>query len=179
MTERKEFRAPIALKTGEGEEGTFEAVFATFNVVDRDGDVTKPGAFRDGQKVRINAGQVKVAHFFCLGMLMSSQEGVNALRDLCHQKDIEVKDRLPELKPLPRTEWRRLLRDNPAVLSRSIVEIIEAGKVREEHTHLFRKWAGRIVEYGKLTRKQREHAVRIITHKGGHYDDHRYVTGSV
>ena len=55
MGNRKEFRAPIALKSGEGEEGTFEAVFATFNVIDRDGDVTKPGAFQDGQKVRISA----------------------------------------------------------------------------------------------------------------------------
>jgi HK97 family phage prohead protease len=55
MTERKEFRAPIALKEADGQEGTFDAVFATFNVVDRDRDVTKPGAFRDGQKVRISA----------------------------------------------------------------------------------------------------------------------------
>jgi len=54
MAERKEFRAPIALKA-DGEEGTFEAVFATFNVVDRDGDVTRPGAFQDGQKVRVSA----------------------------------------------------------------------------------------------------------------------------
>jgi len=54
MAERKEFRAPIRLKE-DGEEGTFEAVFATLNVVDRDGDVTKPGAFRDGQKVRVSA----------------------------------------------------------------------------------------------------------------------------
>ena len=52
---RKEFRAPIALKTGEGEEGTFEAVFATFNVIDRDGDVIKPEAFTEGQRVRIAA----------------------------------------------------------------------------------------------------------------------------
>lgn len=55
MGNRKEFRAPIALKETDGQEGTFEAVFATFNVIDRDGDVTKPGAFRDGQKVRISA----------------------------------------------------------------------------------------------------------------------------
>lgn len=55
MAERKEFRAPIALKETDGQEGAFEAVFATFNVVDRDGDVTKPGAFKDGQKVRISA----------------------------------------------------------------------------------------------------------------------------
>lgn len=55
MGNRKEFRAPIALKEADGQEGTFEAVFATFNVIDRDGDVTKPGAFRDGQKVRISA----------------------------------------------------------------------------------------------------------------------------
>lgn len=55
MTERKEFRAPIELKSGEGEEGTFEAIFATLNVVDRDGDVIKPGAFTENQKVRISA----------------------------------------------------------------------------------------------------------------------------
>lgn len=33
--------------------GTFKAVFATFNVVDKDGDVTIPGAFKAGQEVRI------------------------------------------------------------------------------------------------------------------------------
>lgn len=55
MGNRKEFRAPIELKEADGQEGTFEAVFATFNVIDLDGDVTKPGAFRDGQKVRISA----------------------------------------------------------------------------------------------------------------------------
>ena len=54
IVNRKQFRAPISLKS-DGDEGTFEAVFATFNVIDRDGDVTKPGAFRDGQKVRISA----------------------------------------------------------------------------------------------------------------------------
>lgn len=54
MANRKEFRAPIHLKD-DGEEGAFEAVFATFNVVDRDGDVIRPGAFTEGQKVRISA----------------------------------------------------------------------------------------------------------------------------
>jgi HK97 family phage prohead protease len=47
----KVFRAPVVLK--EGETGEFSAVFATLGVVDHDGDVTTPGAFRDGQKVRI------------------------------------------------------------------------------------------------------------------------------
>ena len=36
-------------------EGEFEAVFATLNVVDSDGDVTLPGAIEDGAKVRISA----------------------------------------------------------------------------------------------------------------------------
>jgi len=36
-----------------GEEGQFRAVFATFNVVDDDGDVTLPGAFTEGQKTRV------------------------------------------------------------------------------------------------------------------------------
>lgn len=35
--------------------GTVRATFATLNVVDRDGDVTVPGAFTNGQKVRISA----------------------------------------------------------------------------------------------------------------------------
>src|SRR5690349_19187641 len=34
-------------------EGSFRATFSTFNVVDRDGDVTVPGAFEKGQQVRI------------------------------------------------------------------------------------------------------------------------------
>ena len=55
MKEKKSFAAPISLKAHDGEEGTFEAIFATFDVVDRDGDVTLPGAFVDGQKVRISA----------------------------------------------------------------------------------------------------------------------------
>jgi HK97 family phage prohead protease len=34
--------------------GEFQAVFSTLGVVDHDGDVTMPGAFTDGQKVRIS-----------------------------------------------------------------------------------------------------------------------------
>lgn len=50
----KTFTAPIALKAdGDGEPGEFTAVFSRFNVVDHDGDVTMPGAFKDGQAVRI------------------------------------------------------------------------------------------------------------------------------
>lgn len=37
------------------EAGSFRATIATFNVVDKDGDVTEPGAFKVGQKVRIAA----------------------------------------------------------------------------------------------------------------------------
>lgn len=35
--------------------GEVVAVFSTFNTIDHDGDVTLPGAFTDGQKVRISA----------------------------------------------------------------------------------------------------------------------------
>ena len=38
-----------------GEAGQFEAVIATFNVVDMDGDVTLPGAFEDGADVVVSA----------------------------------------------------------------------------------------------------------------------------
>lgn len=37
------------------DQGTVEAVFATFNVKDLDGDVTLPGAFEDGAEVLISA----------------------------------------------------------------------------------------------------------------------------
>jgi len=50
--EKKIYQSPIQLKE-EGEPGEFAAVFSTFNVVDHQGDVTTPGAFTDGQKVRI------------------------------------------------------------------------------------------------------------------------------
>lgn len=39
------------------DKGEVSAVFATFNVVDKDGDVTLPGAFTDGQEVLISAYQ--------------------------------------------------------------------------------------------------------------------------
>jgi HK97 family phage prohead protease len=37
------------------DKGEFTAVFATFNVVDKDGDVTTPGAFTDGEEVVVSA----------------------------------------------------------------------------------------------------------------------------
>jgi HK97 family phage prohead protease len=37
--------------------GTVEAVFSTFDVVDKDGDVTRPGAFTDGEEVLISSYQ--------------------------------------------------------------------------------------------------------------------------
>jgi len=52
--ETKTFHGAMSLKT-DGEPGQFEAKFATLNVVDKDGDVTLPGAFTDGEPVRISA----------------------------------------------------------------------------------------------------------------------------
>jgi len=37
------------------QEGEFEAVFSTLNVVDKDGDITLPGAIEEGAKVKISA----------------------------------------------------------------------------------------------------------------------------
>ena len=51
---KKSFRAPLELKADGEELGQFKAVFSTFNVIDHDGDVTLPGAFENGQKVRIS-----------------------------------------------------------------------------------------------------------------------------
>ena len=49
---QKTFTAPIRFKA-DGEEGEFTAEFATLNVIDHDGDVTRPGAFEEGQKTLI------------------------------------------------------------------------------------------------------------------------------
>lgn len=45
---------PFELKN-DGPEGSFKAVFATFDVVDHDGDITRPGAFKDGAEVIIGS----------------------------------------------------------------------------------------------------------------------------
>jgi len=46
----------IKLQLKEGApEGSVLAVFSTFNVIDKDGDVTLPGAFEDGAPVRISS----------------------------------------------------------------------------------------------------------------------------
>lgn len=51
----KSFRATIELKADPTQVGQFVATFATLNVIDKDGDVTVPGAFQEGQPVRISA----------------------------------------------------------------------------------------------------------------------------
>jgi HK97 family phage prohead protease len=45
----------LELKEDGAEQGAVTAVFSTFNVIDKDGDVTLPGAFEDGAPVRISA----------------------------------------------------------------------------------------------------------------------------
>lgn len=52
IVKQKTFTAPIQLKA-DGDQGEFKAVFSTFNVIDHDGDVTVPGAFTEGENVRI------------------------------------------------------------------------------------------------------------------------------
>lgn len=51
-TARKQFSGAVELK---GTSGEIEAVFATMNVIDHDGDVTLPGAFEDGADVVIGS----------------------------------------------------------------------------------------------------------------------------
>jgi hypothetical protein len=45
----------VGVEVKDADSGLVEAVFSTFNVKDRDGDVTRPGAFTDGTPVRISA----------------------------------------------------------------------------------------------------------------------------
>lgn len=48
---KKVFTAPIELKEDETKQGQFRAVFATLNVIDLDGDVTEPGAFKEQEVI--------------------------------------------------------------------------------------------------------------------------------
>lgn len=45
--------ATLALAT-DGPEGSFKATFATFNVIDLDGDVTRPGSFEQGKEILVS-----------------------------------------------------------------------------------------------------------------------------
>lgn len=57
MTEHKRCDVPLTVKgAGEaGPAGTVRARFSTFDVIDSDGDVVRPGAFTDGAKVLISS----------------------------------------------------------------------------------------------------------------------------
>lgn len=48
-------KALSRLEIKDEDRGEFAAIFSTFNAIDSDGDVTLPGAFTDGQKVRVSA----------------------------------------------------------------------------------------------------------------------------
>ena len=48
-------RKSLELKITDADKGLVEAVFATFNVIDHDGDVILPDAIRDGAETRISA----------------------------------------------------------------------------------------------------------------------------
>lgn len=49
---RKDFKFPLTFKDG-AEDGTFEAVFSTFDVVDLDGDIVRHSAIKDGLDVPV------------------------------------------------------------------------------------------------------------------------------
>ncbi len=46
-------RKTVSLELKADDEGSFRAVFSSFDVIDKDGDVTRKGAFTSGQAVRI------------------------------------------------------------------------------------------------------------------------------
>jgi len=53
VTQKKKTLTDVTIKSAA--KGEVSAVIATFNVIDKDGDVTVPGAFTDGQEVLISA----------------------------------------------------------------------------------------------------------------------------
>lgn len=57
----KTLRKSLPFELKASAEGEFRAVFATLNVVDHDGDVTRPGAFKDGAEVIVGSWGHKTA----------------------------------------------------------------------------------------------------------------------
>lgn len=53
--ETKSFSAQVELKENSDQSGEFQAVFALFDDIDKHGDLTIPGAFHEGQKVKVSA----------------------------------------------------------------------------------------------------------------------------
>lgn len=53
MSETRKSALRVEIK--DADKGTVDLVFSTFNVVDKDGDVTLPGAFEDGAKMPVSA----------------------------------------------------------------------------------------------------------------------------
>lgn len=58
MAQHKALSSAVEVKAAD--RGEVEAVFATYNVIDRDGDVTFPGAFTEGDRVAISPWQHEV-----------------------------------------------------------------------------------------------------------------------
>ena len=54
-SQMSEHKSLTGVSVKDADEGVVEAVFSTFGVVDKDGDITDPGAFEDGASVRISA----------------------------------------------------------------------------------------------------------------------------
>jgi HK97 family phage prohead protease len=46
---------PARIEIKDADKGTFAALFSTFDVVDKDGDVTHPGAFEEGKRVPVSS----------------------------------------------------------------------------------------------------------------------------
>jgi phage head maturation protease len=55
MAQHKALSAAVEVKSAD--RGEVEAVFATYNVIDKDGDITFPGAFSEGEEVAISPWQ--------------------------------------------------------------------------------------------------------------------------
>lgn len=51
--EKKSFNTELEFKENADQTGRFKAVFSWFDVIDKHGDVTLPGAFEDGAKIKI------------------------------------------------------------------------------------------------------------------------------
>jgi HK97 family phage prohead protease len=51
--EKKSFNTELEFKENADQTGQFKAVFSWFDVIDKHGDVTLPGAFEDGAKIKI------------------------------------------------------------------------------------------------------------------------------
>jgi HK97 family phage prohead protease len=127
-------RKSVALELKTGSEGHVSAVFSTFDTIDKDGDVTLPGAFTSGEQVRLLPAH-NWAHY-AIGKGSITSNGDRAVFDgAFNLKTTAGRDWYESVKDLGDIqEWSygfNILEAEPGVVNGQNVRVIKRVKVHE------------------------------------------------